>query len=73
MKVPFSWSLTSKAVRDTWQKKWDADEKGRHHYSIQKAINMKDFKGKRGSDYFKAKTWTYWIQIRSLLNGKVHV
>lgn len=48
MKVPFgkgeATSLIRKAVRDSWQKKWDTDIKGRHYYSILKSIKMKAFK-----------------------------
>ncbi len=39
-------TLIRKSVRDSWQKRWDTDGKGRHCCNIQRSIDMKVFKGK---------------------------
>ena len=39
-------AIIRQAVRETWQREWDNDSKGRQLYKIQKSINVKPFQGK---------------------------
>lgn len=80
MKVPFgkseARSLIRKTVRDSWQKKWDKDVKGRHYHNTQKSVKVKAFKGicrREEECFFKTRTWTYWITINLLFIGKLYM
>ncbi len=43
-------------VTESWQKKWDIDNKGQHYYNTQILINVKTFKGKgRREEVIKSK------------------
>lgn len=76
MKVPFgkgeAKSLIKTKVRESWQKKWDIDNKGWHYYNIQKSIHVKTFKEKCRREEVQS-TWKPEVAHPRTVGGGMHL